>query len=118
MVVDLVTATRRRNLIPQHISSRWWPWLNRGVLATLDQGLLSGSNFILAVLLARWLPVWDYGGYALALSIFMLINAVHQALLLEPMSVLGTARYGDCGQEYTAVLIRINTAFAVADRLC
>ena len=112
MPVDLVTATRRGNLIPQHVWSRWWPWLNRGVLATLDQGLVSGSNFVLAVLLARWLPVPEYGGYALALSISTLINAAHQAVLLEPMSVLGAARYGECEREYLAVVVRINTAFA------
>src|SRR5216683_4252928 len=71
--------------------SRWAPWLNRGALSSIDQGLVSGANFALSIMLARWLPISDYGGYSFALSIFMLINAAQQALFLEPMSVLGAS---------------------------
>lgn len=114
MTVDLVATARTRRLVSQQTWCAWWPWLNRGALATIDQGLVSGSNFILALMLARWLAVADYGGYALAFSMLMLINTVYQALLLEPMSVIGAARYRDCQREYVGVLLRINTVFAVA----
>src|SRR6202030_792544 len=36
-------------------------WINKGGLALLDQGLISGSNFILSMLLARWLTPESYG---------------------------------------------------------
>jgi O-antigen/teichoic acid export membrane protein len=114
MSLGVAATTRARQWIPEHVSSRWWPWLQRGALASIDQGLVSGSNFILTVMLARWLPISHYGGYALALSMGVLITIVHQALLLEPMSVLGAARYGDCRREYLAVLDRINAGFSVA----
>ena len=50
---------------------------------------------------------------SVALSMFMLVNAVHQALLLEPMSVLGASRYADCQREYVSVVRRINAAVNV-----
>jgi len=68
-------------------------------------------------MLARWLPISDYGGYSFALSIFMLINAAQQALFLEPMSVLGASRYADCQREYVAVLRGINTVFGIVSGL-
>jgi O-antigen/teichoic acid export membrane protein len=114
MLFGVEATVRARRWIPEHVWSRWRPWLNRGALAIIDQGLVSGSNFVLNVMLARWLPVSHYGGYALTLSMFTLITIVHQALLLEPMSVLGTARYGDRQREYLAVLFRINAGFSVA----
>lgn len=43
------------------VSARRLAWVGKGALAIIDQGLLSGSNSLLAVLLARWLtpqPVW------------------------------------------------------------
>ena len=98
--------------------SRWAPWLNRGALSSIDQGLASGANFALSVMLARWLPISDYGGYSVALSFFMLISAAQQALFLEPMSVLGASRFADCQREYVAVLRGINTLFGVASGLC
>ena len=68
-----------------------WPirrsWIFRGGLAVADQGLISGSNFLLSVLLARWLSAEQYGAYALGYSLFLLAAGFHQALLIEPMSV-------------------------------
>ena len=55
----------------------------------LDQGLISGSNFVIGVLLARWLLPAQYGAYALAFSVFLLVSFLHQALLTEPQRVFG-----------------------------
>ena len=40
-------------------------WMTKGGLAILDNGLISGSNFLLGILLARWLAPEEYGAYAL-----------------------------------------------------
>jgi len=69
------------------------PWIMKGGLAVVDYGLISGSNFLLGVLLARWLAPADYGAYALAFSIFILIAFLYQALLLEPLSVFSGTSY-------------------------
>src|SRR5581483_10624916 len=91
----------------------WRLWLRRGVLAVTDQGLMSGSNFILSVLLARWLAPEQYGAYALALSVFYFVSSVHQALLLEPMSVLGTSEYSKVRREYTGALLWFQGGFSI-----
>jgi O-antigen/teichoic acid export membrane protein len=117
MPVDSVPVASARKWSPGQTRPLWWRWINRGALATIDQGLVSGSNFILTVMLARWLTVADYGGYGLVLSVFYLITAVHQALLLEPMSILGASRYGDCRREYMTVLLRLNSVFSAVAAL-
>jgi O-antigen/teichoic acid export membrane protein len=53
--------------------------------------MISGSNFAVSVLLARWLSAETYGSYALAFAIFLLVSQFQQALLLEPMSVFGSS---------------------------
>jgi hypothetical protein len=37
------------------------PLATKGGLAVLDQGLISGSNFLVGILLARWLAPAEYG---------------------------------------------------------
>ena len=71
------------------------PWVAKGGLAIADYGLISGSNFLLGVLLARWLAPDQYGAYALAFSIFVLVAFLYQALLLEPLSVFSGTTYRD-----------------------
>jgi O-antigen/teichoic acid export membrane protein len=77
------------------ISKNVIPWLAKGGLAILDYGLFSGSNFLLGILLARWMSPEQYGAYALALSIFILATFLYQALVLEPVSVFSATSYSD-----------------------
>ncbi len=94
-------------------ASRWGFWITRGSLAVLDQGLISGSNFMVGILLARWLMPAQYGSYTLAFSIFLLLSFFHQALVLEPQRVFGSANYPECLQEYLGVLLRIQGALTL-----
>jgi O-antigen/teichoic acid export membrane protein len=71
----------------------------------LDQGLVSGSNFLMGVLLARLLPPDQFGAYALAFSCFLLISMLHQALLLEPQKVFGASVYLDSARVYLGTLL-------------
>jgi O-antigen/teichoic acid export membrane protein len=89
-------------------------WLNRGSLAILDQGLISGSNFLASILLARWLAPDFYGAYAVAFGILVLLTLVYSALILEPMSVFGGAAYRNCLLGYVKSLLRIHGAVSVA----
>jgi glycosyltransferase involved in cell wall biosynthesis len=94
-------------------ASGWRTWVRKGAFAVADQGLMSGSNFLLSVLLVRWLAPEQYGAYALAFSIFFFVSAVHQALLLEPMSVFGTADYSDCQGAYIGAMLWFQGAFSI-----
>jgi hypothetical protein len=74
------------------IFERMRRWGLKGGLSVLDQGLYSGANFVLSILLARWLSPSYYGMFAIAFAIYLFAYQVHNAIILEPMSVLGPAR--------------------------
>ena len=51
-------------------------WYRRGLKAGFsiaDQAMLSGSNFTLNILLARWLESAEYGAFTLVFSIFLFL---------------------------------------------
>lgn len=78
----------------------------------MDQGLFAVSNFVLNVLLARWLTPQEYGTFAVAYAAFWLFIVLHSALLTEPMLVFGSGRYKNRLSEYLGVLLYGNLAFA------
>jgi O-antigen/teichoic acid export membrane protein len=95
------------------IFQKFIPWLTRGGLAILDYGLISGSNFLLGVLLARWLSPREYGAYALAFSIFTLAGFLYQALLLEPLSVFSGTLFRDNTRGYLKTTLSIHWALCL-----
>jgi len=80
-------------------------WARKGGLAVLDQGLFSGANFLVNILLARWLPPEEYGAFAVALSIFYLLAGFHTAVLTEPMMVFGAGKYREHFRKYLGMLL-------------
>jgi O-antigen/teichoic acid export membrane protein len=83
-------------------------WTTKGGLAIADQGLITGSNFLLSILLARWLSREEYGAFALGTAVFLLVATLYQALVLEPMSVFGGADYYSRLRSYVGSLLRIH----------
>jgi O-antigen/teichoic acid export membrane protein/thymidylate kinase len=81
-------------------------WVLKGSMAVMDQGLISGSNFLLGIILARYVGAEQYGAYALAFSTFVLLALVHTALWLEPMSVFGPSVYRKTLSQYLGLLLR------------
>jgi len=59
-------------------------------LAMTDQGLISGSNFVVSIVLARELTPADYGVFGIAFSFYLLAVVVQDALILEPFTVFGS----------------------------
>jgi O-antigen/teichoic acid export membrane protein len=90
------------------------PWVMKGGLAILDQGLFAGSNFVMSILLARWLGPDQYGSYAVAFAVFVFILVVHQALLLEPMLVFGSSDYRNCMRGYLKALLVLHFGMTLA----
>lgn len=81
-------------------------WGRMGVAGVGDHGLFSGANFLLTMLLCRWLPPDAYGAFAVAFSIHLLLFAVHNALVLEPACVVGPGTYENQAHEYARRLIQ------------
>lgn len=82
--------------------------LGQGAWAGLDQTLFAFSNFVLNVLLARWLEPAAYGAFTVAYAAFLLVGTAHSALLTEPMLVFGAGKYRDLASSYLAVLLRLH----------
>lgn len=99
-VATLSPATRE--------GSRSWKWVRRGIGALADQGMVSGSTFVLNIFLARWLGAEQYGAYAIAFSIFLFMASFHNAMLLEPMSVFGPGDYRRSLPQYLGQLVRLH----------
>mgnify|MGYP005839415389 CR=1 FL=1 len=94
----------------RHAIPRWTPWIRKGGFAILDQGLFAGANFITSIFLARWLEPGQYGAFATAYSIFLLLGTFHTAILTEPMLVFGAGKYGEWFREYMGLLLYGHTA--------
>lgn len=80
-------------------------WMQKGGLAILDQGLFAGSNFLVNILLARWLEPAEYGVFAIAYSVFIFLGTFHTALLTEPMLIFGAGKYAEHFPPYLRLLL-------------
>ena len=101
----LLEPGHRKTLLPRVVA-----WAMKVGLAILDQGLISGSNFLIGILLARWLLPASYGAYALAFGVFILLTMLYGSLLLEPMGVFGGSTYRHCLRGYLRSLLWIHLA--------
>ena len=110
ILIDGVFEAEKQTAAPEN--SKRWAWLGKGALAITDQGLLSGSNFLFGILLARWLTRDEYGAYALGFSIFLFFSGFHNAFFLEPMSVLGPESYSECLSGYIRKLLGLHFPLA------
>lgn len=96
---------------------KFFRWMTKGGLAVLDNGLISGSNFLLQILLARWLAPDEYGAYALSFSLFILVGFVYQALLLEPLSVFAGSTYRNNLRGYLKKAVAIHWTISIPTAL-
>ena len=72
---------------------KWRLWGIRLSFSLADPGAAVSAGLLVNLLLARWLPPQQYGSFALVFALFLFPAGIHNALLLEPMSVLGPANY-------------------------
>src|SRR5688572_4823975 len=64
--------------------------------ALIDQALVSGTNFAMAIVLARILGIAAFGQFSLVLVIIFFCLQIQQALITAPMMTL-SARSGEKG---------------------
>jgi O-antigen/teichoic acid export membrane protein len=60
-----------------------------GFWSMSDQAIVSLGNFLLTVMLARYMSKPEYGVYVVTLGALLVGNAIHSALIAYPVSVIG-----------------------------
>ncbi len=75
-------------------------WGLRSTISFLDQGLTSLAGFGISLLLARWMIPEAYGAFAVAFATFLFISGFYNALVLEPLSVLGPSNHSHRFRQY------------------
>ena len=84
-----------------------------------DQALISATNFVTMVLLARVLDPHEFGSFTLAYTGLLFINSVQSALIVQPHTVLGATRNGSDFVRYTTatawnqVILALVTALVI-----
>jgi O-antigen/teichoic acid export membrane protein len=121
-MANILNAPVTDTLVEQSISladtrrSVFWArartWSPKGALALVDQGLISGANFVVGIVLARHLAPDQYGAYALAFQVYLFLSVAYAALVLEPLSVFGSSVYQKSNREYLGTLLRIHAVVA------
>lgn len=61
--------------------------IRTNLLAVVDQGAVSLGNFLMVFFLARVLVPTDYGVFAIFFGIMLLLNSIHAALVIYPLSL-------------------------------
>ncbi len=68
-------------------------WGIRWSFSLVDPATTVSAGLLVNLLLARWLPAQQYGAFALVFALFLFLAGIHNALVLEPMSINGPANY-------------------------
>lgn len=81
------------------------PWTQKIGSAIMDQAVFAGANFIIGVLVARWLTPEENGAYALAFSWYLLLVNLYDALVIDPISYYGSKKYSGRFQRYLGIVV-------------
>ena len=76
-------------------------FFGKNIWAIGDQVLISGSNFVTMVLVARALGAEAFGLFTLVYSVLLLSNIVQSTLVTVPHNVLGSNREGAAFGRFT-----------------
>jgi len=79
------------NLIPI-ISLLSGKGAREGYLAAVDQGIISFSNFLATLVLARNISPTELGIYGVGFTFLRLIRAIQEGLIIQPLNTFGAAQ--------------------------
>jgi O-antigen/teichoic acid export membrane protein len=71
---------------------------SRALLTTFDQGIFSVSNFAVGIAIAHISGVAGLGSYSLAYALWLIFQALHRALITDPMAIEGDVRHPDAAR--------------------
>ncbi len=103
-------ATIARGLVPASLRSSageaMGSLLKLGIWGAADQAVLSISNFVTLILVARAVGPREFGNYSLTLAVVLFVMSIQSAVLNKPYVVLSAAREakGSSREYVTSVL--------------
>jgi len=96
-VIETYQHSKRR----QFKASRIGSLLQKGSWGLCDQGVISASNFITTVVLARSLGPTNFGAFTLVYAAIFFANALQSALVTRPHNIVGATYHGAEYRRYT-----------------
>lgn len=91
----------------------WRRWLSRGAWAMVDQAAFSVANFLVVLLLARWLSPDAFGRFAIAHTVFLLAATAYAALCVDAMLVYGPNAYKSRLEKYFGAILLMQAPVAL-----
>ncbi len=85
--------------------------LNGPKTVIIDQALISATNFLTALLLARFLGIHEFGIYTLFVIVLILLDTFHHSIFSAPMMTLSQTKSDPAKQE--EYFLSIRTAQAI-----
>jgi O-antigen/teichoic acid export membrane protein/thymidylate kinase len=99
-----MTASTAIEDVPRSLSPRekgGMLGLGRNAWAVADQMLISATNFVTMIFLARGLSRADFGEFTLVYSVLLFANSIQSGLITQPHGILGATRRGKEYATYT-----------------
>jgi O-antigen/teichoic acid export membrane protein len=106
-------ATKQRRLEQSVVRSLQRIGGGRTPAALLDQGLVSGANFVTNILLARAFGIQEYGVFALAWMSVLFANSLQYALIVTPMTSVGPKQEPEERRSYYGAVLLQEIIFAI-----
>jgi O-antigen/teichoic acid export membrane protein len=85
----------------------------REIWALADQAVVSATNFLTNIVIARALGVTQYGVFALAWLALLFVNSIQNALIVAPMMSIGPKVEGKSRPHYFGAVVIQELCFAV-----
>ena len=89
----------------------------KGYLAAVDQGIISLTNFLAGLYLAREVSPTEFGVYAVGFLALHLVRAVQEGLIVQPVNALGAPLKIQAFRKYASSTGLIQLGLAVASAL-
>ena len=90
----------------------------KGFLSIVDQGVVSGTNFVTSVLIGRMCSQEEFGVYSLALSVVLILRGVQGELVNTPYMIYCYRRQGQALASYTGSTLVHHLVLTVAAVAC
>jgi O-antigen/teichoic acid export membrane protein len=90
----------------------------KGLVSLADQSIVSGTRFLMTILLGRLCGADELGIYALGFSILMIIHCIQQSLISGPYTVFGQRYRGPSRVAYAGSALVHSGLLAAVAALC